>query len=257
VDGDVRERRLGILMRAALRENGMDTAGTCGEMEGMYVNDTPSGNDDDEGGNGGREDAPYARGSMADAVETERPMVTVAEMGSGEPMMGASGCKTSGMPRVSEHGHGRMGERDAAGAGEGFNVEHFEDMGTCEGTPMVIWALIWQQALVLQERVLYFVGICDGGGCDKGRQCCSESAPAGRVTRRLRHHLSWTARRGARRMEVAFGTPARYRALFDHAFVGVSGCERGWSGGRVSAWSVGGEHWVGVPNGVQQLQTDN
>ena len=95
---------------------------------------------------------------------------------------------------------------------------------------------------ILQERMLCFVGICD-----KGRQCCSESAPAGRVTRRLRHHLSWTARRGARRMEVAFGTPARNRALFDHAFVGVSGCERGWSGGRVSAWSVGGEHWVGGP----------
>jgi hypothetical protein len=122
------ERRLGILMGEALRENGMDTAGTCGEMEGMYVDDTPSGNDNDEDGNGGREDTPCARGSMADAVETERPMVTVAEMGSGEPMMGASGCKTGGVPRVSEHGHGRMGERDAAGAGGGFNVEHFEDM---------------------------------------------------------------------------------------------------------------------------------
>ena len=119
------------------------------------------------------------------------------------------------------------------------------------------------QAQELREWVLGsaapvdFVGICDDEYCGEARQCGGEFAPAGRVARRLHHRPSGTVRHGARHMEVAVGTPARHKTLFGYASIGVSACERGWSGGRVSAWSVGGEHWVGIPNGVQQLQTAN
>ena len=119
------------------------------------------------------------------------------------------------------------------------------------------------QVQVLRERVLGsaalvdFVGICDDEYCGEARQCGGESAPAGRVARRLHHRPSGTVRHGARHMEVAVGTPAHHKTLFGYASIGVSACERGWRGGRVSAWSVGGEHWVGIPNGVQQLQTAN
>ena len=123
------------------------------------------------------------------------------------------------------------------------------------------------QVQVLRERVLGsaalvdFVGICDDEYCGEARQCGGEFAPAGRVARRLHHRPSGTVRHGARHMEVAVGTPAHHKTLFGYASIGVSACERGWSGGRVSAWSIGGEHWIGepnwVPNWVQQLQTAN
>ena len=109
------------------------------------------------------------------------------------------------------------------------------------------------QAQELREWVLGsaalvdFVGICDDEYCGEARQCGGEFAPAGRVARRLHHRPSGTVRHGARHMEVAVGTPAHHKTLFGYASIGVSACERGWSWGRVSAWSVGGEHWVGGP----------